>query len=60
MTIINGLHNKWRQDKAYQEAYDALEDEFALAATLIEARSRADLTQSEPDSVHHALKLYSV
>ena len=35
------------QDKTYQEAYDALEDEFALAAALIEARSRAGLTQGE-------------
>lgn len=47
MTKINDLHNKWKQDKAYQVSYDALEDEFALAATLIEARSRAGLTQGE-------------
>jgi transcriptional regulator with XRE-family HTH domain len=47
MTKINDLHNKWRQDKAYQKAYDALEDEFALAAALIEARLRAGLTQGE-------------
>jgi transcriptional regulator with XRE-family HTH domain len=47
MTQINDLHNKWMQDKTYQEAYDALEDEFALAAALIEARSRAGLTQGE-------------
>jgi transcriptional regulator with XRE-family HTH domain len=47
MTKINDLHNKWKQDKAYQVAYDALEDEFALAAALIEARSRAGLTQGE-------------
>jgi ribosome-binding protein aMBF1 (putative translation factor) len=47
MTQINDLHNKWKQDKAYQAAYDALEDEFALAAALIEARSRAGLTQGE-------------
>lgn len=47
MTKINDLHNKWKQDKAYQVAYDALEDEFALVAALIEARSRAGLTQGE-------------
>jgi transcriptional regulator with XRE-family HTH domain len=47
MTKINTLHTKWMQDKAYKEAYDTLEDEFALAATLIEARSRAGLTQGE-------------
>lgn len=54
MTKINKLHNKWKQDKAYQEAYDALEDEFALAATLIEARSRAGLTQGELAERMHA------
>lgn len=47
MTKISDLHEKWLHDKAYQEAYDALEDEFALAAALIEARSRAGLTQGE-------------
>lgn len=47
MTKISDLHNKWKQDEVYQEAYDALEDEFALAAVLIEARSRAGLTQGE-------------
>jgi ribosome-binding protein aMBF1 (putative translation factor) len=47
MTKINALHDKWMQDKSYQEAYNALEDEFALAAALIEARSRAGLTQGE-------------
>jgi predicted transcriptional regulator len=47
MTKINTLHNKWVQDKAYQEAYDALEDQLALAAALIKAQSRAGLTQSE-------------
>jgi transcriptional regulator with XRE-family HTH domain len=47
MTKINDLHNKWLQDADYRAAYDALEDEFALAAALIEARSRAGLTQGE-------------
>jgi transcriptional regulator with XRE-family HTH domain len=47
MTKINDLHNKWLNDEDYRTAYDALEDEFALAAALIEARSRAGLTQGE-------------
>jgi transcriptional regulator with XRE-family HTH domain len=47
MTNISDLHNKWVNDKDYRAAYDALEDEFALAAALIEARSRAGLTQGE-------------
>ena len=37
----------WRRDPAYVAAYDALEDEFALAAALIDARSRAGLSQAD-------------
>jgi hypothetical protein len=35
---------EWRKDPNYVEAYDALEDEFSLAAALIEARAHAGLT----------------
>ena len=38
---------KWRQDPAYAAAYDALEDEFALASQIIAARARAGLSQAE-------------
>ncbi len=38
---------KWRKDPSYVEAYNALEDEFSLAAALIEARARAGLTQEQ-------------
>jgi ribosome-binding protein aMBF1 (putative translation factor) len=41
------LFRKWRRDPAFQREYEALEEEFALAAALIEARSRADLTQEQ-------------
>ena len=37
----------WRKDPEYVKAYDALEDEFSLAATIIEARARAGLTQEQ-------------
>ena len=37
---------EWRKDPNYVEAYDALEDEFSLAAALIEARAHAGLTCS--------------
>lgn len=37
----------WNQDPEYVEAYDALEQEFALASALIEARSGAAMTQEE-------------
>jgi ribosome-binding protein aMBF1 (putative translation factor) len=38
---------EWRKDPKYIEAYDALADEFALAAAMIDARSRAGLTQRQ-------------
>ena len=36
---------EWRKDPKYVAAYDALEDEFAVAAALIKARGEADMTQ---------------
>src|SRR5580704_2999233 len=40
------------KDPEFKAAYDALEDEFALAGALIEARSKADMTQEQ---VAHAM-----
>ena len=37
----------WREDPKFVDEYNALEEEFALAATLIEARTRANLTQQQ-------------
>ena len=37
----------WRRDPEYVAAYDALEEEFALAAAMIGARARAGLTQQQ-------------
>jgi ribosome-binding protein aMBF1 (putative translation factor) len=37
----------WRKDPAYGAAYDALEEEFVLAAALIKARGNADMTQED-------------
>lgn len=37
----------WRKDPEYEKAYDALEEEFTLAAAMIEARARAGLTQQQ-------------
>ena len=42
-----GLHRKWSADAAYRAAYDALEEEFALVSSVIEARTRSKLTQAE-------------
>lgn len=47
MIVAREVFNDWRLDPAYQEAYDALADEFALADALIKARSQARLTQAE-------------
>jgi len=38
---------EWRKDPKYVAAYDALEEEFALASSLIEARAKADMTQEQ-------------
>jgi DNA-binding XRE family transcriptional regulator len=38
---------EWRKDPEFVAAYDALEDEFALASALIHARGEANMTQAE-------------
>ena len=47
MTKITDLHKKWMKDPEYRKEYDALEEEFALAAEVAKARSRAGLSQAE-------------
>ena len=47
MTRISELHKKWIKDDDYAKAYSELETEFELARQMIEARSRAGLTQDE-------------
>jgi ribosome-binding protein aMBF1 (putative translation factor) len=47
MTKLKNLHSKWMKDPEYRKTYDALEEEFALAAAIAEARGRAGLTQAE-------------
>ena len=44
---VDDLAGEWLQDPEFRAAYDALEDEFALATALIEAQTRATLTQAE-------------
>ncbi len=44
---VGEVFAEWRRDPEYVAAYDALEEEFALASALIEARARAGLTQVE-------------
>jgi ribosome-binding protein aMBF1 (putative translation factor) len=44
---VEEAFQEWRRDPEYVAAYDALEEEFALAEALIRARSAADMTQEE-------------
>lgn len=44
---VGRAFERWRREPDYVAAYDALADEFALAAALIEARGDAGLTQEE-------------
>ena len=37
----------WRKNPNYLREYDSLEEEFALAASLIDARARAGLSQED-------------
>lgn len=50
MSKVADLHEKWSRDADYRQAYDQLGPEFELSRCLIEARTRAQLTQSELDA----------
>jgi ribosome-binding protein aMBF1 (putative translation factor) len=47
MTKIKDLHRKWMKDPEYRKEYDALEEEFVLAAAVAKARTRSGLSQAE-------------
>ena len=47
MSKVSDLHKKWSSNPEYKAAYEALGLEFELARSVIEARSRAGLTQEE-------------
>jgi ribosome-binding protein aMBF1 (putative translation factor) len=44
---VDDLHKDWMKDPKYRREYEALEEEFSLVAALIEARTRAGLTQEQ-------------
>lgn len=44
---VDDVFASWRKETGYLTEYDALEEEFALAAALIKARSEADMTQEQ-------------
>ena len=46
-TPVDELAKEWMKDPKFRDEYNALEDEFALAGALIDARRQADITQAE-------------
>jgi DNA-binding transcriptional regulator YiaG len=44
---VEEVAEEWMKRPDFVAAYDALEDEFAMAAALIKARAEADMTQEE-------------
>jgi hypothetical protein len=44
---VNDLAREWLQEPEFRPEDEALEGEFALATAMIEARTRAALTQAE-------------
>lgn len=44
---VDEVFAEWRQDPAYVREHASLEEEFAIAAAVIAARSHAGLTQQE-------------
>jgi ribosome-binding protein aMBF1 (putative translation factor) len=46
-TTVDDLHKKWMKSPKYRREYEALDEEFSLAAALIQARGRAGLTQQQ-------------
>jgi ribosome-binding protein aMBF1 (putative translation factor) len=47
MTKVKDLHRGWMKDPKYKAEYDALDEEFQLARTLIKARTHAGLSQTQ-------------
>jgi ribosome-binding protein aMBF1 (putative translation factor) len=44
---VEEVFREWRKDPEFVAAYDALEDEFAVASALIKARGDAAMTQEQ-------------
>ena len=44
---VEEAFQRWETNPEFRAAYDALEDEFALASALIKARAEADMTQAQ-------------
>ncbi len=46
-TPVAESFRRWDREAGFKQTYDALEDEFVLAAALIDARGRAGLSQED-------------
>jgi len=44
---VKKIKKRWMKEPGFKEGYDALEEEFSLASMLIQARTRARLSQAE-------------
>ena len=44
---VDDLHKNWLKDPEYRREYEKLGEEFSLVTALIEARTRAGLTQEQ-------------
>jgi len=44
---VSKLKKRWMKEPGFKAGYDALEEEFALASMLIDARAKAKLSQAE-------------
>ncbi len=44
---VEEAFRQWEDEPAFRAAYDAIAEEFALAAALIKARTEADMTQEQ-------------
>ncbi|MCY4318683.1 MAG: helix-turn-helix transcriptional regulator [Alphaproteobacteria bacterium] len=47
MSTLDEMHERWSRNLDYREAYERLGPEFELGRALIEARTRAGMTQAE-------------
>lgn len=47
MTRIGELHKRWLKNSSYRKDYEALAEEFELAAAIAKARGRSGLSQTE-------------
>lgn len=51
MKTVKQLHKRWLKEPSYREAHKELEDEFEMSRVLIEARTKANLTQAEEATI---------